>query len=405
MKKLIALTLLLSLLCACGTTSKYPTDNEYHPETDYPYAMSMFLNYQEFVETENGYYFYAPYSMFFMDKETEKAVPLCSQPNCLHYEETEREKYRLCHAYIHGIGAGLPVAWHNNNLYVVAENLEAVGAPNIQILEISPDGSSRKTLWSFDSTTEVQEMRLHRGIMYLAARTSLENGESIATILAYNLDTPNVEPEILLEYPLFNNTTVQNMTVHGQYLYFGRFCSEALEIEFCIYNINTKELKIISPREDNMYPHSVLFVGDSMRILFQKGSQSDGTYTQAMVSCDYEGNNQQDVTTDYGFYTADGQYIYRGGNMWLDNGSDHYLHIYDENYNEIDRLDLLELPGMEKISSASYHIASDRVLIEAIDSTSRRFYHWFDKSEIGSGNIQPKLIIDYKDEFTEKGKN
>ena len=116
-------------------------------------------------------------------------------------------------------------------------------------------------------------------------------------------------------------------------------------------------------------------------------------------------SNQKFITDDHGLYTADGQYIYRGTNFWVYENTDHYLHIYDADYNEIDRVDLYELPGMGKPVSVSYHISSDQVIIEAWESgTNRKFHYWFNKSEIGSGAIQPQLFIDYDQEYTEQGK-
>lgn len=98
----LAAMLLLALLAGCAKTpAKLPTDDTYHPETDHPYMMQtqQTAMYSWFVETDKGYYFRVQTTLFYMDRDSMEPIPVCSKPNCLHYEETDKEKYEACNAF------------------------------------------------------------------------------------------------------------------------------------------------------------------------------------------------------------------------------------------------------------------------------------------------------------------
>ena len=50
--------------------------------------------------------------------------------------------------------------------------------------------------------------------------------------------------------------------------------------------------------------------------------------------------------------------------------------------------------------SASLHVSMDgQVFVEAIDRTYRTYLYWFDKAEIGSGQIELRPVMDFLLEY------
>ena len=413
MKRGIALLLALALLAGCAAGQMYPTDNAYHPETDYPYSMTMELNTKYFAEQEKGYYFYIPNCMFYMDKASMEPVPLCSKPNCLHWEEATAEAFHDCNAYF-SAGVRPPMGWFDGNLYLISQ-VDALEETGIHLqwalLQVAPDGAQRKILYRFSPGAIIETAIIHRGVIYIAVREITENGEVKGSIMAYSLTKPDRKPERIIEIDIFpDNSMQQSLTAYGQRLYFVRYISDEGDRELCIYDLKTKELTQVHGTKDGYSPIYVTFMGDKMLVEYKsylpQGDPEDvKSYPERIYRCDLEGNGRELLWEDMGFFAADDTYIYRVANLWADKENDHFIHICDADGGEVDRIDLFAIDGAEKLVSASCHVsADDQVLIETSrggESGLRYYFYWFSKSEIGSGQIQVHPFIDFKNEYSD----
>lgn len=288
------------------------------------------------------------------------------------------------------------MVWYEGSLYTITKSQQ--NRQEKEIIRISEDGSRRETLCNLGKNNIYPQMLIHRGVMYMAATFYSEDGQAHSGIWTYSLADPGKRPVCILEYTIYSNTVQYNMTAYGERLYFARDTSTDFKPEFCIYDIPSGALTTIPTNQNGMYPHAALFVEGKMLLRYLSGDLVEGTYREQTYRCELDGSNPQLLTEDIGFMTSDEHYIYRGGNLWTD-AADHYLHIYDADYNELDKIDLQEVLGEGRLLSASYHIAEDRAFIEISQTTSdqgfRAYCYWFDKAEIGSGNIAVHPIEDH----------
>ena len=411
----LAAAALLLLLCGCAA-SEMPSDNAYHRETDYPYSMFMELNTKGFAESDTGFYFYIPSFLFYMDRETMQPAAVCSKPECLHYDEPDTASFRNCSAYF-SAGVRPPLFWYKGAVYIISmtETAGASGASQqAALIRVSGDGTKRTVLYRFSPDAVIERAILHRGVLYAAIQQYTEDAQLLSGIWAYSLDNTKKEPACIMpldKYPGLN--LEQNLTAYGCNLYFTRYLSETEERELCIYNTVTGETTVVPSTEDGYSPSYVTFLGDKMYLKYKAhlpvGDPEDvNSYPERVYRCGLDGSEPERIWEGLGFFAADDQYLYRVSNLWADRENDHYIEICDEDGKPVDRIDLFEATGDEKLISASCHVSmGDRVLIETTrrDSTGLRYrFYWFDKAEIGSGRIRVHPFIDFGTEYSDQSR-
>ena len=406
MRKAFLLIIALAFLCSCNTKkSAYPTDNTFHAGTDYQYNMYTATGFFHIADAGEGYYFYTPMCLLYIDRATMTPVPVCSKPNCQHYKETDPERYALCDAFLLPANASFLFFWNDDCIYAI-KHTGYIGRQQ-EIVKISPDGSKREVLHSLGEVVTVSGAVVHRGYMYIALAYYDENMTLFCGLWAYSLNNPSEEPRKLLTLEIReHHNLVSNMTAYGDKLYFKLYLSDGLyDYNFVSCDMQTGELKEVLKTDDGYRTATVSFLND--RILAVRTNESlerlgtENPYEQQLWLCDLDGGNPRMLSTDYGVIVTDGEYIYRGADFWIPNNPDHYLHIYDADYNELDKIDLNELPGVtDPWMFAYYPTMGDRVLL--MDNGMRsghRYLYWFDKSQIGSGAIEVHPIVDFEDEY------
>ena len=107
MKKIIIAAYILLCVCltGCGGTNQKDYGENYNQEQD-AQNFSMIRNA---AATENGFYVLQDQYVYFIDKKSKKAVPLCGKPNCKHKDNS-------CNAHF----------THPENIQVYAGNLYVV---------------------------------------------------------------------------------------------------------------------------------------------------------------------------------------------------------------------------------------------------------------------------------------
>ena len=392
MKKLLLVCLCIILLFSgCSEAKRYPTDDTFHFETDAQVSSFSQSKRRVIAESPDGYYFAFTLNgsrfLFFADKETLQVVPVCNKPNCLHYDEPDEEKRYLCNAYLTSMIGKPSFFWNNGKLYT----LEYGTVSNeLVVTDIALDGSSKKTLFSFmNEETDPNNVAFHRGYFYAMVNTYDENMNSVMRIWAYSLDHPEKKRVCLFELKA-EKGVLMDLQAYGNHLYFSSLVDGVKK--FHTIDLRTGECKIICDiAQVNDSAYHMTFFQD--RLLFEISHEEPGKelyeLKATLYTADLDGGNiQKWKDTDFCGFTSDGQYVYE----WLDGPFikmvDHpYIRIYDQqgdmvvNYNPLDGdicnfYDIFVTPG-------------EHVLIYDSDKL-----YGFAKSEIPSGKISPRLLID-----------
>ena len=241
MKKIIIAAYILLCICltGCGGTNQKDYGENYNQEQD-AQNFSMIRNA---AATENGFYVLQDQYVYFIDKKSKKAVPLCGKPNCKHKDNS-------CNAHFthpENIQA------YAGNLYVVAGGSEEL---TCSLYRISLDGSQReelKVLFRYDSGDSgcSLDFTIHRGYGYMAVNWMQKDREKkTQTLYQILLDSSDEKKEVaqVTGYvPLIHVTETR-----GNHIYFTTSCyldkdgteEELLNYEWNILEGSSKKLNI-----------------------------------------------------------------------------------------------------------------------------------------------------------------
>lgn len=399
MKRLVFFISFVLILAGCKKEESYPTDNTYHFETDSQYSFYSQGGFRNFAESEEGYYFTLNISglgyIFYMDKSTMKPVALCGKPNCLHYRETEEEKISLCNAQLSGLGFLPPLFYSDGHLYTFQISEDP---SKYNFVEIQKDGSSRKTLLTIEKeNADSSCFAVHRGKLYHLLATYNENMESIFKVLCYSLQKPQKNPECIFQLEGNDIFAMMDLKLYGNYLYFGIY--EKGKRQYYAVNLITKQGRHIFEFDEEKTGIYNLAVLDS-RIVTNRYYEDQYYYEDLssdrlkakMYIADLDGSHVEvlnEVINEP--YSADANYLYQwtkwsAGKLLAETPS---IWIYDKNGTLLVEYDpLKEVPDYRDI----YVSPGEYVFLYC---TNRICY--FSKSEIPSGTITPKVLIDLTD--------
>ena len=383
------LCILPAILTACSRQSQYPTDDTYHSETDFQYTWYPQGLDRNFAESEKGYYFNAIANsrsyLFYIDKETMQTVPLCGKPNCLHYDETDEDRILLCNALLQGSGT---VFYSGKKLYVITGSEEEQGREALYAFD--EDGSSRRELFQVPHSSP-DRLAVHRGKLYIGLNTYLENMGSQISILAYDLDSPDREPETIYKQDFADATTMMDIVCYGNHLYFN-LASSSMSDVFYEVNLQTHRAKEIFPYEgkEGEYYHYKTVVWDNRLISQEAPLYDSGREEKAgvILLADLDGENvERGMEIWSGPYTADDRYLYRwtmfSGVPLTDQPT---FQVYDRDENLVAQMDLTR----ELTDYRQFYVSPGEDVFVVGDG---RLYY-FTKEEIASGSISPKLLLE-----------
>ena len=246
----------LLLLSSCGVSA--PTENAYLQDTDYAYM----YDGEPMAESPDGYYYRTSDFVYYIDKQTMTAVPLCDKPDCLHEKETDPEKVTDCNACLLRAYGDPLIAYYEGKLYVAAAqvnaNLMNEGEVSNVLVRMNSDGSERETVLQFPHTAA--HYLIHRGYLYYTDATygETESGEMGSVYGVYRVPLKGGKTETVYENNLPNGV-LDRMTAYGNYVYYEHRPNTdgVYSIEYYWYDIHTGEQgKLFSPPElvDPMQP-------------------------------------------------------------------------------------------------------------------------------------------------------
>lgn len=246
--KLILLTVLSATaltLTGCGSqalieSSSYKT--EYLPEEDYNYLSYNWLDgKQRMAQSDEGIYFLAGDYLFFMDWDTKQTVPLCFKTDCLHADETDQEKIVFCDAFMGGGGAVQTpfLAYYRDKLYTICLD-RTTGKDNL--VEMNPDGSDRKILYSMSDIPSLGRISMHRGVIYFISKLKDLNGETHYGLSALSVVSDSHEP-VQIYTGIFEDGWLQNFFAYENYIYISDcyYTETAFDSIIIRYDIRTGE--------------------------------------------------------------------------------------------------------------------------------------------------------------------
>ena len=244
------------LLVSCGKSA--PTENTYLQDTDYAYM----YDGAAMAESPDGYYYRTSDFIYYIDKQTMTAVPLCDKPDCLHEKETDPEKVTDCNACLLRASGDTFLAYIDGYLYVAgvqtSSNLMNEAETTNILVRMTPDGRERKTVLQFPRTA--MHYLIHRGYFYYTDASYGENdsGELGSVYGVYRVPLKGGKTETVYENNLPNGV-LDRMTAYGNYVYYEHRPNTdgVYSIEYYWYDIHTGEQgKLFSPPElvDPMQP-------------------------------------------------------------------------------------------------------------------------------------------------------
>ena len=395
--------LCLSLLSSCSPLPQYPTDDTYHFETDSQYTFYTQGGFRNFAESEDGYYFTLNINaynyLFYADKKDMIPLPLCGKPNCKHYEEKETEKQELCNAFIAARDHIGSIFYTNGKLYAITYK-RGVRETISELVEISLDGSSQKTLCSLETIGGISpnSVAVHRGFLYVANNSYDENMKSQLNVWKISLDRPAKEPENICKLKRDKPLTIMDLKIYGTHLYFSTWDGTRNYFHLNLKSKKTEQIfnDVATVTNNIFYDElfNLVIFGDHLVTELIHMNDTVNTETVDNLKCELytanlDGSNvQEGMTVPNAPYSADNQYFYKWS-MFAGHflNSSPFFRVYDRDWNL-----LLDFDPSGFISTQwDVYVSPGEFVFFFTDDN---IIYYFSKSEISTGKITPKLFID-----------
>lgn len=181
---------LLYLIMCIGLVSCSKNEQEGYGENyNRKYDSQNFSANREQTVTEDGFYTIQEEYIFFVDKKSGKAIPLCGKVNCKHNDST-------CNAYFN---APLNIQAYDGKIYVVARGSKD---RTESLYRISLDGSKKEELKVLYANEDndvscALEFMIHRGYGYMVTNwVQKDRTERTQSMYRISLDTSEKKEEI-----------------------------------------------------------------------------------------------------------------------------------------------------------------------------------------------------------------
>ncbi len=396
---ILSIFILFTSLTGCSRTS-YPTDDVYHPETDSAYYSGPNFFPYKLVEGDAGYYFKAGNTLLFADKTTMEVLPLCSLPGCLHNQETDEAKRELCQAYFPANSLLTPIVYYNGSLYVCyRKTLRS----DFTLVRLSPDGTKRREVMTIPYEGNIYFFSIHRGKLYYVTTNYGETGERGTNLWVKSFDHPREKPQKLRYSEGDAYCPVRSMIAYGNRLYL----LENTEDEQYVVNImdlRTEEWTVIEPFDDReTFADMWIYDGKLMLDSYVPSETISQVFTDSLeyatYRCELDGSNPEKTDRSWGNWSADEEYAYLV-DPYTGDRRDGSLRILDKDFQQVDELPFADWPieGGTMVMASVLTQNGDRQIVHIQEGEPHSMVFWyFDRSEIGSGQLQPKEFFRFID--------
>lgn len=298
MKHLLRYGIMIVLIFISGCSSQAIVySNDYVPGQDHQYWYYPSPSPEcPMVDAFNGYYFMngpENHYLFFLDKATGEAAPVCNKPECVHNDNT-------CNSYLTKFYVRTLIYYLDKVYYVSLDFVDDTGNWRDVLYELSPDGTHKKLLTFSES---IDFLTFHRGYVYYMTTDngtiSGKENETQTTVRLYRLPVQKInnEPETLYEFQGIY-AFAGNILCYGNDIYFLQMSFEGepmeLKTEMKRYSILDKSIESILEGRGQY----TIFNG---KLAFM---DLDGTYI-----CDLDGQNIQKIYDKGGILLPDNDYL------------------------------------------------------------------------------------------------
>ena len=400
MKKILSILMIcLIFLCSCSDKNEGTVivDEQYNIETDMQYYYRTCAgNYmQAITASETGYYYSdSRGKVFYIDRESHKAAPVCDKVNCDHTNRNE------CNAFLvrdlmfrpNETYPGTALQYYEGKIYYIDDRYDDMKMEaKYYLAKCDPDGRNiEKVTDNLKRQEGATDWFLHRGYLYFV---------TCKTIYRLPLSNTEQEPEILFELGEGYNEHVNNIwnysKIYDNALYFSyspagtKGTESDLDGYWGKIDLDTKEITKLEYEGKVVEP--VTFVNKKMYFeILDKKKRVWNIYVS-----DLDLSNVQEIgehNTGTLFYT-DGNYIYldtedavvMSGAPNPDVYKDQTITIYDMKMkNEIDSFKLPSVTPVERASMQDKNCFIFNITGKGEDAVSKLYY--LDKSKIGTFN-------------------
>lgn len=393
-KLFVLISCIIAPLLFTSCSRQYNTSNTYIPYQDDQYTYKTQGNFSEMAESEDGYYFFCGFYLYYVDKAAMKPVILCNKPNCLHYDETDPAKITSCNAFFPGLGSGNSVSYFDGNVYVLKKDLTDKTNTAYELIRLSTDGTKRKTVLHFQY--QPSSLAIHRGKVYIASQVFDKSGASVYGVSQYDLSKSSSQKPVTIYRGKLPGGAIQDIICYGQNVYFTEYAmnSEITATRIQHYDLNTKKAACIIQEKDNSYPGALAFFKE--HILYSYSTiDPAGKILQAenyISALDGSRAEKSFSTVPYQNRFSDGKYIYIDDVKWspFSKATDELsLTVTDSEGNAI-----ASAPTGAYSKTSSIICGSDKHLFlkNQTDSTYQIFYA--DKEEFKTGAVNFGLLFE-----------
>lgn len=386
------LILFIVSLSGCGS-SKY-TQNAYIEGQDFQYMYFRQGSGPIMAESENGYYFFSGYYLYYADKQTMRPVILCNKPNCLHDKETDPKKVYNCNAFFSN-GTSPFIACYGGSIYVLSSVL-GKGRQETELVEVSSDATKRKSILKFE--VKPVSLAIHRGKVYYEQTAYDKKQKSAYCIKEFDMNKFNAKTETIYTGSL-EGGHIQDLMCYGNNLYFLEFAHNKksftnIKMRYDILTGKAGRLFTDIGSDDLELASSPSLYNGKIYYSVSKCNTDGTVQTQNSYVCDLDGNNKQetfDIDKD-SVFLADRQYLYSNDIIWSADAKpkeQQKLRILNSNGKVMDSIDT------GSINDNSSVMCGGEQHIFIITGTKDKFQIFYaDKKQFGTGKIELKPFFE-----------
>ncbi len=200
------------------------SEDSFNIETDY---QTFFSDEHSIVACNEGYYYFMGEFLYFLDKKSDLAVPLCNKPDCTHTsKDIDCNAYFSVEQYYNYLG----LFYYDSNIYIIGNDGKE-NSNKLYLHKISKDGSVREQssyLGEFGSNINDMQISfiIHKGKGYFAY-----SGDNKYELYSFNINEDKPQMKKIDE---INGIGAEIYRLYGcdngiSYQY-GCFTDESLEV-------------------------------------------------------------------------------------------------------------------------------------------------------------------------------
>lgn len=397
---ILATFILLFTFSSCSSQQSEDYSNTYNPATDYPFGFFQQGVSSHITASQDGYYILNGNYIYYMDKQAMKPVLLDNRPDndCLSKEHIESRTIQNCNAFV-PLDIDNPgyLQYYDGKLYTLA-SATTVGkntefTQRSELIEMSPDGSSRKIKVSFQ--TPPRPLAIHRGYLYYAQSSYDSKAKSDYAIMRLPLEDLSDKATPIYQ-GTFSDGNIVDIFPYGKSIYFTESTTKGYRT--MRYDLESKTSNLMFSDEKGAQSAIEAIMDD--RVFFSRYYYNpDDERTMVTFVTDLEGRTVHTTPPIKLFLSnlySDGSYLYvRPVLGYLMSKPDKYkeiprvIKVYDKQYRVVDTIDQSFLP-----IDQSLIIGDDRYMFVTYNKDLKSTMMYLDKQQLGSGKAAFRPLIE-----------